>query len=504
MSRLTKGGLIDRSKPVEFTFDGKQYKGFEGDTIASALLANGVRLIGRSWKYHRPRGIIGDGAEEPNALFQVEEGAYTIPNVRGTQAEIYQGMVVKSTNAWPSLNFDLMSVFSIFARFLPAGFYYKTFMWPKSFWMAYEHMIRKASGLGSSPVEKDPDQYEKTNAFCDVLVVGSGATGLMAALTAAEAGARVIVADEQSQFGGRLLSESMQIDGLEPVDWVTHQVAKLEAHEDVLLLTRATVFGYHDANFLTVNQRLTDHLPLQHRTLAREKIWRVRAKQVIIASGAHERPIAFANNDRPGVMLASAVATYLNRYGVNPGRKAVFFTNNDSAYQAALSVHQQGLEIAAIVDCRTDLPATALANAKAAGIEVRARLMAAHDLPENAFEISVIKTTGDAIQSRPLSEIGGKGLFTKELKRRWMRAILDIAVHSMKDVPTRLQDGHRISAVLPREDVRDALVSHGFRAIGDIPRGRCSEPHRCGVGHSFSRCAPIWRWWSFAATYRPG
>ncbi|MFT5572912.1 MAG: sarcosine oxidase subunit alpha [Cryomorphaceae bacterium] len=352
MARLAQGGRIDRSQPIEFTFDGKTLTGFKGDTIASALLANDVKMIGRSWKYHRPRGVVGDGAEEPNALFQIEQGEYTIPNVRGTQAEIYPRMVVNSTNAWPSVEFDVMSVFGVFARFLPAGFYYKTFMWPKRFWMTYEQIIRKASGLGESPRLPDPDHYEKTNAHCDVLVVGSGATGLMAALAAGRAGARVILADEQSEFGGRLLSQTEQIDGKPATQWLASVVAELNELPDVRMLKRSTVFGYHDANFTTIAERLTDHKALSERSGAREKVWRVRAKHVVIASGAHERPIVFGNNDIPGVMLASAVSTYVNRFAVKLADKALVFANNDSAYQAALDMHAAGIEVTAVVDCR--------------------------------------------------------------------------------------------------------------------------------------------------------
>lgn len=369
MKRLSQGGVIDRSKPISFTFDGQQYQGYQGDTIASALLANGVRLIGRSWKYHRPRGIVGDGAEEPNALFQVEQGSRTIPNVRGTQAQIYEGMVFNSTNAWPSVQFDIMSVFGMLSRFLPAGFYYKTFMWPAKFWMTYERIIRKASGLGESPKVIDPDHYEKTNAHCDVLVVGSGASGLMAALGAARSGARVILADEQEEFGGRLLSSTITIDDQAAGDWVQSIIEELESLPEVRLIPRATVFGYHDANFLTIAERLTDHLAFDQRKGARERVWRVRAKQLVLATGAHERPIILANNDRPSVMLASAVSSYVIRYGIKLSDKAVVFTNNDSAYITAIDLLNSGATEVTLVDSRTEYSALA-ERAKAAGIKV--------------------------------------------------------------------------------------------------------------------------------------
>ncbi|MGK0374163.1 MAG: sarcosine oxidase subunit alpha [Arenicella sp.] len=369
MNRLSSGGRIDRSKPISFSFDGKQYQGYQGDTIASALLANGMRLIGRSWKYHRPRGIVGDGAEEPNALFQVEQGALTIPNVRGTQAQIYQGMVFNSTNAWPSVNFDVMSVFGAFSRFLPAGFYYKTFMWPKKFWMTYEHVIRQASGLGESPKQIDPDHYEKTNAHCDVLVVGAGPSGLMAALAAGRSGARVIIADEQEELGGRLLSSSASIESIGASVWAERAIDELRQMPEVTILPRATVFGYHDANFLTIAERLTDHLAVSDRKGARERVWRVRAKQVVLASGAHERPIVFANNDRPGVMLASAVSTYANRYAIKLADRAVVFTNNDGAYQTAIDLKKSGVSEVTLVDSRAD--GIILAEAvKATGVKV--------------------------------------------------------------------------------------------------------------------------------------
>ena len=379
--RFPVGGRIDRAMPMQFTFNGTRYEGHAGDTLASALLANGVTLIARSWKYHRPRGIVGSGVEEPNAIVQLETGARTVPNARATEVALYDGLVARSVNAWPSVDFDLMAVSGLFARLMPAGFYYKTFMWPKRFWMQYEHFIRKASGLGTAPEEMDPDTYDKMNAHCDVLVAGGGPAGLAAAWAAGKAGARVILADEQGEFGGSLLSERVNaggdtdstlcsIDGASPLAWVAQMVAELKAMPEVRLLPRSTVFGYHDHNFLTIAERRTDHLPSSQRKGARERLWRVRAKQVVLATGAIERPLVFANNDRPGIMLASAVSAYLNRYRVRMGSRAVVFTNNDGAYRTALDLAEAGIPVAAVVDVRRG-PHVALADrAGNAGIRV--------------------------------------------------------------------------------------------------------------------------------------
>ena len=351
-NRLKAAGRIDPTRSINFTFNGKACQGYQGDTLASALLANGIHLIGRSWKYHRPRGILGSGAEEPNAIVQTGSGAYTLPNARATEVELYEGLEANSVNCWPSLEFDALSITGLFSRMMPAGFYYKTFMWPKSLWMKYEHLIRKASGLGVAPKLPDPDRYEKSFAHCDVLVVGAGSAGLAAALTAGRAGARVILADEQSELGGSLLHSRETIDQMPAADWAAKARRELEGMAEVKLLTRSTVFGYEDYNFLTIAQRLTDHLPQAQRRGARERLWRVRARQVVLATGALERPLVFANNDRPGVMLASAVSSYIHRYSVAPGSRAVVFSNNDSAYEAALAMMDAGIEVQAVVDCR--------------------------------------------------------------------------------------------------------------------------------------------------------
>ena len=369
-NRLPSGGRIDRNKPLTFRFNGTSYPGYQGDTVASALLANDVHLVGRSWKYHRPRGILGAGAEEPNAIMQLGTGARTVPNPRATQTELFEGLQAGSVNCWPNVNFDLLAINSYFSKFMPAGFYYKTFMWPRSMWRRYEHVIRKAAGLGEAPQSPDPDEYDKLFAHCDVLIAGGGPAGLAAALAAGRAGARVILADEQSEFGGSLLGSRVTIDDAPATNWVAAAVAELTAMAEVRLLPRATVYGYHDHNFLTIAERLTDHLPEGKRLGPRERIWRVRAKRVVIAAGAIERPLVFANNDRPGVMLAAAVASYVNRYAVAAGQRTVVFTNNDSAYQTALDLAAAGESVTAVVDARPQPKGALPEQVRKTGIEV--------------------------------------------------------------------------------------------------------------------------------------
>ena len=370
--RLPSGGRIDRERPVSFSFDGERYIGYAGDTLASALLANGVRLVGRSFKYHRPRGVVTDGVEEPNALVQLGIGANSEPNARATQVEIHDGLAAASQNCWPSVRFDAGAVNGLLGALFPAGFYYKTFMWPGRWWMRYEYFIRRAAGLGRAPSGPDPDTYDKSYGHCDVLVIGAGPSGLAAAHAAGRTGARVLVVDERSEPGGRLLGTRQAIADAPAQEWVSAMVSDLAAMEDVRILSRATALGYYDHNYLTVLERRTDHIPYRERhDRVRQRLWKVRAKQVVLATGAHERPLVFRNNDRPGVMLASAAQSYVNRYAVRPGSNAVVFTNNDTAYDPALDLADAGARVT-LVDVRTELSDARRAQLRRRGIELLA------------------------------------------------------------------------------------------------------------------------------------
>ncbi|TAA64856.1 sarcosine oxidase subunit alpha [Shinella sp. JR1-6] len=372
-NRIAGQGRLTPAKTARFTFDGKTFDALEGDTVASALLANGVHLVGRSFKYHRPRGILSAGPEEPNALIDVSrDAARRQPNVRAPVQEVFDGMKVSSQNRWPSLAFDIGGVNNLMSPFFAAGFYYKTFMWPKAAWeKVYEPFIRKAAGLGVAPTEEDPDHYASRYAYCDVLVAGGGVAGLSAALAAAEAGARVILCDEQPEVGGALhYDTSVTIDGRNGYDWAQATAARLKAMENVTVLTRTTAFGYYNHNFVGLVERVTDHLAKPDKKLPRERMWQVRAKRVILATGSIERHMVFANNDRPGIMLASAARTYLNHFGVAVGRKVGVYTASDSAYEAAFDLKRAGVTIAAIVDNREKPGEAVLAEARKLGIEV--------------------------------------------------------------------------------------------------------------------------------------
>ncbi|MEM7318601.1 MAG: sarcosine oxidase subunit alpha family protein [Pseudomonadota bacterium] len=355
--RVDGKGLIDRSAPVTFRFDGTSYSGFQGDTVASALLANEVRLMGRSFKYHRPRGVLTAGSEEPNALITVGEDGHQEPNVRATMQEIYAGLNARSQNRWPSLGFDLMSVNDLAAPFLGAGFYYKTFMWPRSFWeKLYEPMIRRAAGLGALSGAANTDSYDRGFAFCDLLVVGAGPAGLMAALIAGRSGADVILVDENAAMGGRSLTETFQVGGQTGPDWTAGILTELKGLDNVRLMSRTTVTGAYDGGTYGAIEKVLHHSGDRQAGAALETFWRIVAKRAVLAAGALERPIAFRNNDRPGIMTASAVRAYLNRWGVAAGKRVTVFGNNDDIHRTARDLLEAGVHIAAVIDSRHDGP----------------------------------------------------------------------------------------------------------------------------------------------------
>jgi methylglutamate dehydrogenase subunit C len=364
MSRLDQGGLIDRRRALNFAFDGRELTGYAGDTLASALIANDVSLVGRSFKYHRPRGIFAAGPDEPNALVELRQGARREANTRATVTELYDGLVAASQNRWPSLGFDLLAVNRLAAPLLGAGFYYKTFMWPAVAWeKLYEPLIRRAAGLGRAADLPDPDQYEKAHAFCDLLVIGAGPAGLMAALTAARAGARVVLADEDFQPGGRLNAERHEIDGAPAGQFVASALAELESLANVRIFTRTTVFGIYDSGTYGLLERVGDHLaePAPHQP--RQRLWKLVARRAILAAGAAERPIVFGDNDRPGIMLAQAFRTYVNRYAALPAARPGFFVNNDAGWRAAFESGATTL-----IDVRKDVAPTLMNQAKQRGI----------------------------------------------------------------------------------------------------------------------------------------
>ena len=369
-TRLATGGrLLDRERAVEFTFNGKRLTGREGDTLASALLANDQMLVGRSFKYHRPRGMVASGAEEPNALVGLGTGPRFEPNQRATTTELFDGLTCDSQNHWPSLDFDIGAVNNAVARFLPAGFYYKTFIRPRPFWKhVYEPFIRRSAGLGKAPKDLDPDVYEHFHAFVDVLVIGGGVAGLQAARAAGQAGARVLVMEQTPHWGGRAPVDGGTVDGAPVDEFVDGIVAELDTMENVTLRTRMMGAGVYDHGYVLGYERVTDHQPGAQGP--RHRLWRIRAGQVVTATGAIERPLSFAGNDVPGVMLASAVRDYAVDYGVSIGDRTVVVTNNDDAYRTAITLKNLGLEVPAILDARAGGGGALADEARGLGIRV--------------------------------------------------------------------------------------------------------------------------------------
>lgn len=400
--RLSSGGQVERSAPLSFSFDGVRYQGLAGDTLASALMANGQRLLGRSFKYHRPRGLMTAGPEEPNALVTIGRGGRQEPNLRATALELHEGLEARSQNRWPSLGADLLSLNDLAAPFFGAGFYYKTFMWPRAFWeKLYEPFIRRAAGLGALSGEPCEDRYETAFAHCDLLVIGAGPAGLIAALEAGRAGADVILADDDMRMGGRLNSERGDVGGMGGADWAAQVVDELGALPNVRLMPRCTVTGVYDDGTYGALERVSMHLA-DPGAAPRECFWRIVARRAILAAGALERPVAFRNNDRPGIMMASAVRSYLNRYAVAPGRSVAVFGNNDDAHRTAADLLAAGVHVAALIDsrpdARTDLPVRLIHGAQVCDAQGRKSLES----------ISIASQSGiDKLQCDTLAVSGG-------------------------------------------------------------------------------------------------
>jgi methylglutamate dehydrogenase subunit C len=355
-SNRIAGGLIDRTEKRSFSFNGQTLSGYAGDTLASALIANGRRLIGRSFKYHRPRGIFTAGSEEPSALVQLGRGAQQQPNTRATVTELFNGLEAISENHHGSLEFDLLAINDLISPFLGAGFYYKTFMWPKAFWeKVYEPAIRNAAGLGKLSFEDDADCYDRGYLHCDVLIAGAGPAGLSAALAAGRAGAKVVLADEDFLMGGRLNAETHEVDGQAGSQWAAATVSELASMDNVRLMKRSTIYGCFDHGVYGALERKTDHLATSGGK-PRQILWRIYSRRAILCAGATERPIGFGNNDRPGIMLAGAVRSYANRWAALPGKRVAVFTNNDDGWRSAVDLAALGTEISAVVDTRDIAP----------------------------------------------------------------------------------------------------------------------------------------------------
>ncbi|SKB72010.1 sarcosine oxidase subunit alpha family protein [Sphingopyxis flava] len=487
--RVAGGVAIDRSRTIRFRWAGRDYTGFAGDTLASALLANGVSLFGRSFKYHRPRGLLAAGLDEPNAIVQLERGAATIPNLKASYVELYDELYAQPVNAWPSVNFDLMAVNALFKRFIPAAFYYKTFMWPN--WLLFEPLIRKAAGLGQSPKNADPDIYAQLSAHCDALVIGGGIAGLAAALAAGRTGRRVMLVTGGAHWGGRFAGSEELVESKPAQAWIASALRELADLPNVALHNRTLATGHYDDGLVALCERVTDHMPLADRTGARQRLWRVRAGEVILATGAFERPLAFANNDLPGIMLAGAAAVYLHRYGVLVGRQLVIATNNDSGWHAAVSLAKAGARIVAIVDARTAPPPTLLATADAMGIAVRCG--AAPERAVGGKRVRAVKVAALDAQGRLSGKSEHFACDTLLMSGGWNPAV---HLHSQAGGGLRLDSA--LQSFLPNP--RDGILSLGG-AAGDFSidstlvaaRGRVTDPVN----------APVRPIWSLSRTAEP-
>ncbi len=457
------------ARPLSFTFDGRRYSGLEGDTLASALLANGVHLTGRSFKYHRARGMIAAGAEEPNALMDISRDASRRqPNVRATVQELHDGLVATSQNRWPSLAFDIGAINNLFGAFFSAGFYYKTFMWPTAAWKhLYEPFIRRAAGLGVAPDREDPDYYAARFAHCDVLVVGMGPSGLAAALAAASAGADVIICDERPVPGGSLgLEGDATIDGQGAADWGRSATARLAAMPNVRMLTRATAFGYYAQNFVAIAERVSDHLARPDKDMPRERLWQVRARRVVLAQGAIERPLVFNGNDRPGVMLASAARHYLVHHGVAVGRNVGVYSACDSGWHAAFHLREAGITIAAIVDQRTDVPADLVERAERLGIP--------------AFAGSRVKSTGGRLRVASMTVETGGSTRTIAVDALLVSGGFTPSLHLFSQSRGKVRHDSATGNFLPGDTVQDCAVAGAANGATTLAEA-VTQGHRAGA-----------------------
>jgi sarcosine oxidase subunit alpha len=482
-NRTDAGGRIDRGRPLRFQFDGRGYQGYAGDTLASALLANDVHLVGRSFKYHRPRGILALGAEEPNALVQLEEGALTEPNARATQVALYEGLSARSQNRWPTVAFDIGALNDRLSPLIPAGFYYKTFMWPAGLWMGYEKLIRRMAGIGRAPEAPDPERYDRMHAHCDVLVVGAGPAGLAAALAAARTGARVILADEQAEAGGQLLAERFDIDGRPAAAWVSAVMAELAAATEVQILERTLVSGYYDHNFLVGCQRFDGSRAAPGAP--RQRLWKIRAREVVLATGAIERALVFPDNDRPGIMLAGAVRGYLNRYGVRAGGRVVLATVCDDAYRTALALAAAGVDVVASVDARPNPSGFLPQQAAARGVEILAghRLVGARGR-KRVRSVLVQPLAGGAVREIGCDLVAMSG--------GWIPA-----VHLFSQSRGRLRFDAAVGAVVPAEATQPVRCAGSMRACWSLAEtlaqgfsAGAAAAHACGFGDGRAPPAP--------------
>jgi sarcosine oxidase subunit alpha len=437
--RIAGAGRIDRSRPLDFSFNGRKLQGYAGDTLASALLANDIHLVARSFKYHRPRGMLTAGNEEPNALVQLERGPYTEPNLRATEIELYSGLEASSINCFPSVDFDLRAINGLASSILVAGFYNKTFMWPKSFWKkVYEPAIRAAAGLGVAPDAPDPDTYDRMHWHCDVLIVGAGPAGLSAALQSGRQGVRTVLVEEAPEAGGSLLQRPATLGGTSGTEWAAQASAELDALPNVLFLRRTSVFGYYDHNYLMAVERRTDHVgPGRSAGVTRKRLWHFRTRRVILATGAHERPIVFGNNDLPGIVLANAACTYAMQYGVSLGKTGAAFVNNDHGFRLALETHAATRNLAMIVDVRADPDEALMKRAAEAGVRV--------------LRGSVVTCAhgGKRVRSIDIRPVKGAGIVRLECDHLLVSGGLNPAVHLFSQATGTLRFDPGLAAFLP-------------------------------------------------------